>query len=156
MVKIGMIDHHWHHADASSVVDPVLRTVSFVGSPTVRSRVMNLLSSFAHTPRREDGFLGSFWDLQLNGRIMATTRTLCLDADVYSLGPIRHGSILVLFTVSAWMRLAAEPQSSVTSTRFQLVLFFGRFRLLFRHHCPWKILGSLPAQTTCKKQVLLG
>ena len=66
MVKIDMIDPHWRRVDASSPVDPALRTASFVRSPTVGSRVMDLISSSAHTARREDGFLEFFWDRRLN------------------------------------------------------------------------------------------
>ena len=45
--KIGMTHPDWHHVDASSHVDPVFRR-----SPTVRSRVMDVKCSFAHTARR--------------------------------------------------------------------------------------------------------
>ena len=53
---VGVINPDWHHVNASSLVNSVFRASPSVRSPTVRCRVMNLISGVAHTARRQDGF----------------------------------------------------------------------------------------------------
>ena len=60
--KKGMTNPDWHRVSASALADSAICTSPVVRSPTVRCRVMDLTS-------REDGFLASCQDLQLNTAI---------------------------------------------------------------------------------------
>ena len=54
------------HADASSLVDQLFRTSPLARSPTVRRRVMDIVSSFVRTTRQEHDFPEPVQDLQFN------------------------------------------------------------------------------------------